>query len=141
MQIDNTHRDQWLATNADLLLAGKSAMRELLPYVNTNVDASAVRPLIVRLEVAISEVTYSDFDRGGLSAMCARAGGDFRAGLSAMDAGDGPLAGECLSSGLAAYQRALGPLLAADDGHDPPPPRLRRWWWLIVGLILLAVLL
>ncbi len=139
MQIDHTPREQWLATNADLLLAGNTAMQELLPYVNTNVDAEQVRPLIVRLEVAVSEVTYSDFDRGGLSAMCARAGGDFRAGLAAMDAGDGPLAGECLSSGLAAYEGALGPLLGADDGHDPP--RRRRWCWLVVGLILVAALL
>lgn len=139
MHIDDMQREQWLVTNADLLRAGNAAMQELLPYVNTNVDAEDVRPLIVRLEVAISEVTYSDFDRGGLSAMCARAGGDFRAGLTAMDAGDGPLAGECLSSGLAAYQLALGPLLATDDGHDPPARR--RWWWLVVGLILLAVLL
>lgn len=138
MQIDEVERDIWIATNADLLRAGNDAVQDLLPYINTTADAQEVRPLIARLEVAISEVTYSDFDRGLLSAICDRAGRDFRAGLAAMDAGDGELASRRLTAGLAEYHLALDVLTPAQDGRDPPA-RSRGRWWLVAAILLLIV--
>ena len=134
--------DVWMSINSDRLRQGNTAMQELLPYVNTCTGSDVLQPLVARLESAVTDVTYSDFDSGHLSAMYAHAGSSFRAGLDAIAVGNGPVAGECVSLGMVEYQDAVHCLLEELEGRqEPRQPLRRRWWFVAVLVLLLAVLI
>ena len=125
----------WIGANRELLHSSNEAMEGLIPYINTTASSEVLEPLLIRLEAATSDVSYSDFDHGRLSAMYAHAGASFRAGLDAIHAGDAAVASTCVSRGLDEYQVAVENLLLRMDAPDPPRPR-RRWGWVVVALVL-----
>lgn len=133
--------DVWMTVNNDRLRQGNDAMQQLLPYVNHRSSSDVLQPLVARLEAATTDVTYSDFDAGHLSALYAHAGSSFRAGLDAISVGNGVVAGECVSQGMVEYQDAVHCLLHEIEVREDPPPRKRHRWWLWAMLMLLVWLL
>ena len=132
--------DVWMTANFDRLRQGNTAMQQLLPYANSCSSSDVLQPLVARLEAATTDVTYSDFDAGHLSAMYAHAGSSFRAGLDAIAAGNGRVAGACVSQGMVEYQGAVNMLLQEIEVREPPKRR-RRWWLLGLDSLLMRLLI
>lgn len=132
----------WMGANRELLASSNEAMEGLIPYINTTTSSEVLEPLLIRLEVATSDISYSEFDHGHLSAMYAHAGASFRAGLDAIHAGDALVASSCVSRGLDEYQIAVENLLGRLDALRAPPARRKRHWgWLVVLFVLLGLVL
>lgn len=132
--------DVWLAVNAERLSDGRQAVCELLPHLNSQVEATVVVPSLVRMEAAVSEMTYSEFDSGNLSAAFAQAGSSLRSGFDAVDRGDAKASSRAFSRAIEQYDAAITQTMRWVPGPEPPTRRTRWWPWLAALVVLLVLL-